>query len=177
MFSCEFYEISKNTFSTEHLWATAPDSTSLRFYTGSNSVYDMFEVCNGEMHFVGYPFCKNNPSLSSSISSYYWVLKEKYLNDVQQIGLSPSSKSFMQIKEEKGNQLLCFVILQPLLALRLKTDHLKLFDIYYVKMIWFNKDFHLFQCFQACKKACVYRLDHLLILAKISSKIEIKLFP
>ena len=25
LFSCEFYEISKNTFFTEHLWATASD--------------------------------------------------------------------------------------------------------------------------------------------------------
>ena len=153
----------------------------IQLHSGFIQVQILFMTCLKfamvRMHFVGYPFCKNNPSLSSSISSYYWVLKEKCLNDVQQIGLSPCSKSFMQIKEEKGNQLLCFVILQPLLALRLKTDHLKLFDLYYVKMIWFNKDFHLFQCFQACKKACGYRLDHLLILAKISSKIEIKLFP
>ena len=28
MFSCEFYKISKNTFFTEHLWATASDICS-----------------------------------------------------------------------------------------------------------------------------------------------------
>ena len=27
MFSCEFWEISKNTFLTEHLWATASESS------------------------------------------------------------------------------------------------------------------------------------------------------
>ena len=27
MFSCEFCEISENTFSTEHLWTTASDLT------------------------------------------------------------------------------------------------------------------------------------------------------
>ena len=33
-FSCEFCEISKNTFFTEHVWATA----SLSFQSSSNSV-------------------------------------------------------------------------------------------------------------------------------------------
>ena len=27
MFSCDFYEISKNTFFTEHLWTTAPKNS------------------------------------------------------------------------------------------------------------------------------------------------------
>ena len=31
VFSCEFCEISKNTFFTEHLWETASDVTSLMF--------------------------------------------------------------------------------------------------------------------------------------------------
>ena len=31
MFSCEFREISKNTFFTEHLWATASDGKTFRF--------------------------------------------------------------------------------------------------------------------------------------------------
>ena len=35
MFSCEFCEISKNTFFTEHLWVTA-----------SRSIYDQFIVLN-----------------------------------------------------------------------------------------------------------------------------------
>ena len=32
VFSCEFYEISKNTFFTEHLWTTASDSIKLNCF-------------------------------------------------------------------------------------------------------------------------------------------------
>ena len=40
MFSCEFCEISKNTFFTEHFWATA--STAFRF----KKIYDIYvETC------------------------------------------------------------------------------------------------------------------------------------
>ena len=31
LFSCEFCEISKNTFFTEHLWATAPERATSFF--------------------------------------------------------------------------------------------------------------------------------------------------
>ena len=32
VFSCEFSEISKNTFFTEHVWATASLTTSKKFF-------------------------------------------------------------------------------------------------------------------------------------------------
>ena len=36
MFSCEFCEISKNTFFTEHLWATACVDNKLLIYFGED---------------------------------------------------------------------------------------------------------------------------------------------
>ena len=32
MFSCEFCEISKNTFFTEHLWTTASEYTTYKIF-------------------------------------------------------------------------------------------------------------------------------------------------
>ena len=45
MFSSKFYEISKNTFFTEHLWTTA--SEYLYFTVSTNDIYqlDFLKVC------------------------------------------------------------------------------------------------------------------------------------
>ena len=39
VFSCEFCKISKNTFFTEHLWATAPEA-----WQANMSIYNLFLI-------------------------------------------------------------------------------------------------------------------------------------
>ena len=46
VFSCEFCEISKNTFFTEHLWATASESCSVNRLNSENSESINLKVVN-----------------------------------------------------------------------------------------------------------------------------------
>ena len=39
MFSCEFYEISKNTYFTEHLWVTAFDDSIVCNHLASDGIH------------------------------------------------------------------------------------------------------------------------------------------
>ena len=44
MFSCEFYQISKNTFSTELLWKTASVKRKVEFYISKQLLFQIITI-------------------------------------------------------------------------------------------------------------------------------------
>ena len=50
-FSCEFYEISKNTFFTKHLWTTASHYITEKYQNCQIFMIELLPVCNARLDY------------------------------------------------------------------------------------------------------------------------------
>ena len=81
VFSCDFYEISKNTFFTEHVWATASCGKKLRRHTFSSTCF-----CHHRKHPIN--GSKIYPLPSSSCfqqHSHDWFYILRYNSDLSKL--------------------------------------------------------------------------------------------
>ena len=112
MFSCEFCEISKNTFFTEHLWTTASEQNQTNTLSKNTYIWDADSLSENS--------CKDSPN--SSEDNIRYTLSNKQRNTY--------SKAFPSLQQtitcfwnqtKKSRSHYCIALRNPIFKYRLIT--------------------------------------------------------
>ena len=86
MFSCEFCEISKNTFFTEHVWATASDCQAISLLSIFSKIYEglTFNLARrvGAVILTPCWFSLNNSAAAKAVTLEFYSIQYPFMKDI-----------------------------------------------------------------------------------------------